>query len=122
MSDETPAQQSQPMSRQEMTAEMERTAFQKKAVSKEEPTAVLEDAIQFFKERGYRAGMTGRPNKMYIMGKREGKLPRVNAEIFAQPNVGKGKVTMLTINGFGDELSTHLQAYTEHVRKRRTGK
>ena len=53
------------------------------------------------------------------MGGREGILPRVNAEILAQANVGKGKVTMLTISGFGEDLSRHLAAYVDHLRQQR---
>lgn len=102
-----------------LSAEMARTAFQRKAVTAKPPDAALEDAIEFFKARGYRAGRTGRPNQMYVMGGREGKLPRVNAEILAQGNVGKAKTTMLTISGFGEELRTHLQAYTEYLREQR---
>ena len=106
--------------RQEMTAEMERTAFQKKAVSRSSANDTLDDAIAFFTERGYRANRTGRPNQIYVMGGREGKLPRVNAEIRAQENVGKGKVTMLTISGFGELLSTHLESYVQHLRGKRS--
>ncbi|MFS8532141.1 hypothetical protein [Sphaerobacter thermophilus] len=102
-----------------LTAEMTRTAFQRKAVSHLPPNEALEDAIAFFKARGYRAGRTGRPNQIYIMGGREGILPRVTAEILAQGNVGKAKTTMLTISGFGEHLRNHLQAYTEHVREQR---
>jgi hypothetical protein len=103
------------------TAEMTRTAYQKKAVSRAPAREALQDAIDFFKARGYRAGWTGRPNQIFVMGGREGLLPRVNAEIRAQANVGKSKVTMLTISGFGEELSRHLAAYVEHVRQQRRG-
>ncbi|HVX29001.1 MAG TPA: hypothetical protein VHA53_00870 [Nitrolancea sp.] len=105
-----------------ITAEMTRTAFQKKAVSRAPINETLDDAIAFFKEHGYRSGRTGRPNQIYVMGGREGILPRVNAEILAQGNVGKAKVTMLTISGFGPQLSEVLRAYTVHLReKRKTG-
>ncbi len=104
-----------------ITAEMTRTAFQRKAVSRRPVNETLDDAVAFFKERGYRSGRTGRPNQMYVMGGREGLLPRVNAEILAQGNVGKGKVTMLTISGFGPELSEHLKAYVDHLRQQRRG-
>jgi len=102
-----------------VTAEMTRTAFQKKAVSRAPINETLDDAIAFFKEHGYRSGRTGRPNQIYVMGGREGILPRVNAEILAQGNVGKAKVTMLTISGFGPQLSEVLRAYTVHLRERR---
>jgi len=102
-----------------ITAEMTRTAFQKKAVSRKSVNETLDDAIAFFKERGYRSGRTGRPNQIYVMGGREGILPRVNAEILAQGNVGKAKVTMLTISGFGADLGEVLRAYTLHLRDQR---
>ncbi|HEX7101562.1 MAG TPA: hypothetical protein VF201_02850 [Nitrolancea sp.] len=102
-----------------ITAEMTRTAFQKKAVSRAPINETLDDAIAFFKEHGYRSGRTGRPNQIYVMGGREGILPRVNAEILAQGNVGKAKVTMLTISGFGPQLAEALRAYTVHLRERR---
>ena len=102
-----------------LTAEMSRTAFQRKAVSRAAPRAALQEAIDFFTARGYRSGWTGRPNQIFVMGGREGILPRVNAEILAQANVGKGKVTMLTISGFGEDLSRHLAAYVDHLRQQR---
>ena len=104
-----------------LTEEMARTAFQRKAVSRQSPKEALDDAIAFFQERGYRAGRTGRPNQIFVMGGREGPLPRVNAEILAQGNVGKAKVTMLTVSGFGEALSAHLAAYVEHLRQQRRG-
>jgi hypothetical protein len=117
------AQEEQSMSpaerRRQMTKEMERTAFQRKAVSRRPAKDTLEDAVEFFKERGYRSGKTGRPNQIYIMGGREGAIPRVNGDIRAQENVGKGKVTMLTINGFGENLSKVLAEYVDHLRQQR---
>lgn len=105
--------------RREMTAEMERTAFQRKAVSRLPAGETLDAAVEFFKERGYRAGRSARPNQIYVMGGREGKIPRVNGDIRAQENVGKGKVTMLTLNGFGEQLSQAMADYVEHLRKQR---
>jgi hypothetical protein len=102
-----------------ITAEMARTAFQKKAVSRKPVNETLDDAIAFFKEHGYRSGRTGRPNQIFVMGGREGILPRVNAEILAQGNVGKAKSTMLTISGFGPELGETLRAYTLYLRGQR---
>lgn len=102
-----------------MNAEMQRTAFQRKAVSRQPPAETLANAIEFFKARGYRSGRTGRPNQIYVMGGREGVIPRVNAEILAQGNVGKAKVTMLTISGFGEQLSGHLQDYVDDLRTQR---
>ena len=100
------------------TDEMTRTTFQRKAVSREPAKDVLDDAIAFFAERGYRAGRTGRPNQIFVMGGREGGLPRVTAEILAQANVGKAKTTLITISGFGEQLSTHLKDYVAHLRAR----
>jgi hypothetical protein len=105
--------------RKEMTAEMERTAFQRKAVSRRPARETLDDAIEFFKSRGYRAGPSARPNQIYIMGGREGKIPRVNGDIRAQENVGKGKVTMLTLNGFGENLGQAMADYVDHLRQQR---
>lgn len=104
--------------RARITAEMARTAFQRKAVSRDPAGVVLDDAVAFFTERGYRSGRTGRPNQVFVMGKREGALPRVNAEILVQPNVGKARTTMVTISGFGEELSKHLADYAAHLRAR----
>jgi hypothetical protein len=105
--------------RREMTAEMERTAFQRKAVSRRPAQETLDEAIEFFKARGYKSGRSARPNQIYIMGGREGKIPRVNGDIRAQENVGKGKVTMLTLNGFGENLSQAMADYVDHLRKQR---
>lgn len=104
-----------------LTAEMARTAYQKKAVSRQLPPAALDDAVAFFQARGYRSGRTGRPNQIFVMGGREGLLPRVNAEILAQGNVGKAGATLLTVSGFGERLSNVLAEYVEHVRRQRRG-
>ena len=103
--------------RSRVTEEMNRTAFQRKAVARQPAPAVMDDAVAFFTERGYRSGKTGRPNQVFVMGGREGALPRVTAEILVQPNVGKGKVTMVTISGFGEDLSKHLADYATHLRQ-----
>jgi hypothetical protein len=105
--------------RKQMTAEMERTAFQRKAVSRKTANETLADAVEFFKERGYRSGFSARPLQIYIMGGREGIIPRVNGDIRAQENVGKGKVTMLTLNGFGENLSKVMEEYVEFLRSQR---
>ncbi len=99
-----------------VTAEMSRTAFQRKVVSRAPANEVMDAAVAFFKERGYRSGRTGRPNQVFVMGGREGILPRVTAEILVQANVGKGKVTMVTISGFGEGLSVHLAEYAASLR------
>lgn len=102
-----------------MAQEMQRTAFLKKAVSAKPVNETLDDAIAFFKSHGYRSSRTGRPNQIFVMGGREGALPRVNAEILAQGNVGKGKTTLLTISGFGERLSKELQAYIGYLAEQR---
>jgi hypothetical protein len=102
--------------RARITGEMARTAFQRKAVARVPAESVIDDAIAFFQARGYRSGRTGRPNQVFVMGGREGVLPRVTAEILVQPNVGKAKVTMVTISGFGEQLGEHLAAYAAHLR------
>ena len=99
-----------------ITAEMSRTAFQRKAVSRLPANEVMDVTVAFFKERGYRSGRTGRPNQVFVMGGREGILPRTTAEILVQANVGKGKVTMLTISGFGEGLSAHLAEFVASLR------
>lgn len=104
--------------RAQIEAEMARTAFQRKAVAHGSPDEVIEDAVAFFTERGYRSGRTGRPNQIFVRGGREGALPRVNAEILIQPNVGKGKVTMVSISGAGEKLSKSLEDYAAHLRQK----
>lgn len=98
---------------------MKRTAFQKKAVSRLPAVDVLELAISFFKEQGYRSGKTGRPNQVFIMGGREGILPRVTGEISARADVGRPGVTLVTIDGFGERLGPTMQAFTAELRSRR---
>lgn len=105
--------------RESVSAEMARTSFQRKAVARQPADAVLDAAVAFFTERGYRAGRTGRPNQAFVMGGREGALPRVTAEILVQANVGKGKVTMVTISGFGEQLSGHLADFAASLRATR---
>uniref|UniRef100_A0A831TAB6 Uncharacterized protein n=1 Tax=Thermorudis peleae TaxID=1382356 RepID=A0A831TAB6_9BACT len=105
--------------REALSDEMARTAFQRKVVTPAAAEDVLADAIEFFRARGYRAGRTGRPNQVYVLGGREGILPRVTAEISIQPNVGKARATLVTISGFGPRLQEHLRAFAEHVRAKR---
>lgn len=106
-------------SRSEIDAEMKRTAFQKKAVSRMAAAQVLDLAMSFFKAQGYRAGKTGRPNQIFVMGSREGVLPRVTGEISARADVGRPGVTLVTIDGFGERLGPAMQAFNEELRKRR---
>jgi hypothetical protein len=98
---------------------MKRTAFQKKAVSRMPAAAVLDLAISFFKEHGYRAGKTGRPNQIFVMGGREGILPRVTGEISARADVGRPGVTLVTIDGFGERLGPTMQAFNDELRNQR---
>lgn len=104
--------------RKQIEAEMERTKFQKKAVSQDSLQEAMDDAIAFFQEHGYRSGRTGRPNQVYVMGGREGVLPRVTAELLIQVNVGKRNATMISISGAGERLSQVLEEYVQHVREK----
>lgn len=97
-------------------AEMRRTAYQKKAVSRLSAKATLDYAITFFTERGYRSGPTGRPNQAYVMGGREGILPRVTGEIKVQPDVGKGNVTMVTMDCTGEKLGAVMEEFHKSLR------
>lgn len=100
----------------QIQAEMRRTAYQKKAVSRLSAKATLDYAIAFFTERGYRSGTTGRPNQAYVMGGREGLLPRVTGEIKVQADVGKGKVTMVTMDCTGEKLGAVMEEFHKSLR------
>src|SRR5699024_4653488 len=104
-------------SREAMREEMRRTVFQKKGISRLSGDKTLEYAVEYFKNAGYRAGLTGRPGQMYIMGGKEGLLPRVTGEIKIQTNVGKGKVTMLTMDSTGEKLKGVMQEFHQSLRK-----
>lgn len=108
--------------RQAFNDELARTAFQKKAVSKMPPAEVLDFAVAFFKERGYRAARTGRPNQVFVMGGREGLLPRVTGEITARQDVGKPGTTLITIDGAGERLGQEMAAFRLALRTARTAK
>jgi len=108
--------------REALSDEMARTAFQRKVVTPAAAEDVLADAIEFFRARGYRAGRTGRPNQVYVLGGREGILPRVPAELSIQPNVAKARAPLWAISGFGPRLQEHLRAVAEHVRAKRRGR
>jgi len=99
--------------------EMVRTAFQKKAVSRLAASEVLELAIAFFAERGYRAGKTGRPNQVFVMGGREGLLPRVTGELSARADVGRPGVTLVTMDSFGEKLGPAMESFYQELRSRR---
>lgn len=107
----------EPDLKEQIRAEMRRTAYQKKAVSRLPAKDTLDYAIAFFKERGYRAGTTGRPNQAFVMGGKEGILPRVTGEIKVQPNVGKGNVTMVTMDGTGEKLNAVMEEFHTSLRK-----
>ena len=93
----------------EINAEMARTAFQKKAVVKLSPAESLAFARQYLTGRGYKAMPAARPNQLAVMGKAEGILPRVTGEIAARANVGKAGTTLVTIDGFGEQLGSVLK-------------
>ncbi len=120
MSEDGPTPPIDTPDRRTLTDEMTKTAFQRKVVTRLAPEAVLERALSFFTARGYRAGRTGRPNQVYVLGKREGSLPRVTAEITVQPGVGRRGSTLVTISGFGPQLREHLAAFAEELRRERS--
>jgi len=82
---------------------------------------VLDLAVGFFKERGYRSGKTGRPNQIFVMGGREGMLPRVTGEVSARADVGRPGVTLVTIDGFGERLGPVMHEFADELRRRRKG-
>jgi hypothetical protein len=97
--------------------ELKRTAFQKKAVSRMRPGEVLDLAVAYFSERGYRAGRTGRPNQVFVMGKAEGILPRVTGEISARADVGRPGVTLVTLDAAGERLGPLMSEFYRHLRE-----
>ncbi|CAN5681242.1 hypothetical protein BH09CHL1_BH09CHL1_12510 [soil metagenome] len=97
--------------------ELARTAYQKKTVSKLPPEEVLDLAEAFFKERGYRAARTGRPNQVFVMGGREGILPRVTGEVAARQDVGKPGTTLVTLDAAGERLGKEMAAFRLSLRK-----
>ena len=97
-------------------AELQRTAFQKKAVMKLTPEQTLELAIAFFKEHGYRAAKTGRPGQVFVMGGREGALPRVTGEVSVRANVGKPGTTLVTLDAAGERLGPLMQEFLVSLR------
>lgn len=106
-------------SRSIVEAEMNRTVFQRKAVSRMPAAEVLDMAIAFFEDRGYRSGKTGRPGQIFVMGGREGVLPRVTGEISARSDVGRPGVTLVTIDGFGERLGETMKAFHQELRSLR---
>jgi hypothetical protein len=104
---------------EELNAALKATAYQKKAVSRLPANEVLDLAIAFFRDRGYRADRTGRPNQVYVMGGREGPLPRVNGEIFARADVGKPGTTLVTMNAAGERLGPAMAEFHRELRAKR---
>ena len=98
--------------------ELRRTAFQKKVVTRLPPDDVLDRAIAFFRERGYRAGRTGRPNQAFIFGASEGGLPRVTGEVMARGDVGKPGTTLVTLDAAGERLGPAMAEFAKVVRVR----
>jgi len=100
--------------------ELKRTAFQRKAVSRLRPEAVLEEAKVFFESRGYRTGRTGRSDQLYVMGGREGALPRVTGDVSARADVGKPGTTLVTVNAAGERLGSAMAEFVKKLRAMRT--
>lgn len=100
-------------------AEIERTAFQRKAVSRLPVNDVLELAAGFFRDRGYRVGRTGRPGQLFVMGPAEGTLPRVTGEINAQADVGKARTTLIRLDAAGERLGPAMADFHAHLRAQR---
>ena len=100
-------------------AELARTAYQKKAVSRLPAARVLDLAITFFTERGYRAGRTGRPNQVFVMGRAEGALPRVTGEVQARSDVGRPGVTLVTLDAAGERLGPAMAEFHQYLRAQR---
>ncbi len=98
---------------------MKATAYQKKAVSRLPAGDVLDMAIAWFRERGYRSDRTGRPNQIFIMGGREGALPRVTGEVQARADVGRPGVTLVTMDCFGEKLGPTMAEFHQHLRSQR---
>ncbi|MFN8592019.1 MAG: hypothetical protein U0031_11225 [Thermomicrobiales bacterium] len=96
--------------------ELRRTAYQKKVVSRLPAAAILDMAVAFFAARGYRAGRTGRPNQVFVMGKGEGILPRVTGEVNARPDVGKPGTTLVTLDAAGERLGPLMADFAREVR------
>jgi len=103
-------------------AELTRTAFQRKAVSRLPPSDVLERARAFFESRGYRTGKTGRADQLFVMGGREGILPRVTGDVSARADVGKPGTTMVTLNAAGERLGPAMAEFLMELRALRAPK
>lgn len=104
------------MSENPFNDELQRTAFQKKAAIRIAADDTLDLAITFFREHGYRANRTGRPGHMFVMGDREGTLPRVFGEISARDNVGKPGTTLVTVDAAGEKLGPLMGEFLAFLR------
>ena len=100
--------------------ELKRTAFQRKAVSRLRPEIVLEQARVFFEGRGYRTGKTGRSDQLYVMGGREGILPRVTGDVSARADVGKPGTTLVAVNAAGEKLGPAMAEFLKELRAARS--
>jgi hypothetical protein len=100
-------------------AEIERTAFQRKAVSRLPVAQVLDLAATFFRDRGYRVGRTGRPGQLFVMGPAEGALPRVTGEVNAQADVGKARTTLIRLDAAGERLGPAMADFHALLRAQR---
>lgn len=105
-----------PVDRSTFAEELKRTAFQKNAVSKKKPAEVLEFAMSWFKARGYRSGQAARPNHIFVMGGKEGILPRVTGEISARADVGKPGTTLVTVDAAGEKLGPAMAEFLKEMR------
>ena len=108
-----------PASRATLNAEIERTAFQRKAVSRLPVPEVLDLAAGFFRDRGYRVGRTGRPGQLFVMGPAEGSLPRVTGEINAQADVGRARTTLIRLDAAGERLGPAMADFHALLRAQR---
>ena len=105
---------------QRFDEEIQRTAFQRKVVSRLPAEEVLRLAAAFFEARGYRTGRTGRPGQVFVMGKAEGALPRVTGEVEARADVGKPGTTLVTLNAAGERLGPAMAEFARQLRPRKT--
>jgi hypothetical protein len=102
---------------QEMAREMEQTTFVKKVITDVPAGEVLERAQVFFREHGYRAGKSGKPNTVRLMGRAEGALPSVIGEIEVR-TTNKGR-TIVGFSGYGAGLSERLREFHDLMRAAR---
>ncbi|HEV2529780.1 MAG TPA: hypothetical protein VGT61_15145 [Thermomicrobiales bacterium] len=105
--------------RAELNAEIARTAFQRKAVSRLSVAEIHDLASTFFRERGYRVGKTGRPGQLFVMGPAEGALPRVTGEVNVQANVGRGQTQLIRLDAAGEKLGPTMADFHAHLRAQR---